>query len=222
MELPENFIISVGKLEWPKGHWHLIRAFKNIINEWPDVKLVIIGRGSLYNNLIELISQLNLDNHVLLYNTYVPSSSVYSIIKKAKFTVLSSIHEGFPNILVESLALGKPIISTNCFYGPAEIMEKDYNYIGETDYRYLTPKLDGKFRTTEALTPEEKYLSNSIDNLLNKLEDINYSETVKKKAMKRAMDFDINNIIPKYVSLIEEVQKMDKKIRKTPSPNALR
>ncbi len=205
VEIKSNYIINIGRLENQKGQWHLIRAFKEVVKEFPSLKLVIVGKGPLGKYLKKLSSNLGLDKNVIIFEKRF--KNIFPIIRNAEFVVLSSLFEGFPNIMIESLALGKPVVSTNCFYGPAEIMEKSYKYVGETDYGFLTPRLDGVKRSNEPLTDEERALADAIKRMIKKLKKNSIEKKLNKKCRKRADDFDYANIIPQYISLIESVFK---------------
>lgn len=201
----DDYILNIGRLEDQKGQWHLIRAFKEVNKEFPNLKLVIIGRGSLSKYLKKLSINLGLSDNVIILEKKF--NNIFPIIRNAKFIVLSSLFEGFSNIIVEALSLGKPVVSTNCFYGPAEIMGKDYDYIGETDYGFLTPRLDNVKKEIEDLTDEEKELANAIKRMLENLKNHSIEKKLSKKCKERANDFDYTKIIPKYKLIIESVFK---------------
>ncbi len=198
-----GFIINVGRLSHQKGQWHLIRAFKKVVSEVPNAKLLIVGRGELYNLLVNLINRLGLEENVFIFNGRF--ESIYPVLSKSLFVVLSSIFEGLPNIMIESFALGKPVVSTNCRYGPAEIMEKDYSYVGPTDYGYLTSPLDGAIKENQPLTQEESLLADAILFMLNKMRNKSFVNKIKNLTMKRSEDFDISKSVDEYIKLIKLV-----------------
>jgi len=111
-------ILSVGRLTPQKDFPTLIKAFSLVFQEIPS-KLVIIGEGPERGKCEKLIESLNLQDHVFLYGF---RSNPYKYMSRAKVFVLSSIWEGFGNVLVEAMALGTPVISTNCPHGPSEIL----------------------------------------------------------------------------------------------------
>lgn len=112
-------IIGVGRLSNEKNFSMLIKAFSLVQNK-VDCKLIILGQGELETELKDLVKQLGLDNKVLFPGF---SNNPYAWMTKADLFVLSSNHEGFGNVLVEAMACGTPIISTDCPGGPNEILE---------------------------------------------------------------------------------------------------
>jgi len=121
--LSQRYIIAIGRFEPVKRFDRLLEAYARS-NVSDDVDLVILGHGSLYETLQQQVSELGLNDKVILPG-YVKNPFPY--IKQALFTVLSSDHEGFPMVLIESLCLGKPVISTNCPTGPDEIIRDGEN-----------------------------------------------------------------------------------------------
>ena len=130
----ENYILFIGRLDAPKGLYYLIDAFKLFNNKFPDVKLKILGEGPLQEELELYIKTKNLTKNII-FKGFI--SEYFSYYKKARFTVLSSIREGFPNVLIESIALGTPIVSFNTPDGPSEIIiDNENGFLAE----YLSTK----------------------------------------------------------------------------------
>lgn len=101
--------INIARLSPEKNQITLIKAFQRINSEFNNVKLIIMGDGPLREDLKIYISENNIKNVYLLGNRNNP----YPYLKKADCFVLSSLHEGQPTTLLESLVLKKPIIATN-------------------------------------------------------------------------------------------------------------
>ena len=107
----EKTIVTTGRLNKQKNHPLLIRAFKRIVEEFSDYKLIIYGEGPERQNDETLIKELGLEGRVLLPGTI---NNVPEKIHKSSLYVLSSDFEGMPNALMEAMALGLPCISTDC------------------------------------------------------------------------------------------------------------
>lgn len=118
----KNEIVSVGRLTNAKNHQLLINAFAEITNEFPLVKLKIYGEGPNEEELHRLIEKLDLTEKVELCGR---KKDVFSYTKYAKYFVLSSDYEGYPNALLESMALGLSCISTDCPCGGPRAMIED-------------------------------------------------------------------------------------------------
>lgn len=121
----KKVIVTTGRLNKQKNHPLLIRAFKEIADEFPDYMLIIYGEGPERQNDEILIQELGLQERVLLPGTI---DNVPEKIYKSSLYVMSSDFEGMPNALMEAMALGLPCISTDCpCGGPKELIENDIN-----------------------------------------------------------------------------------------------
>ncbi len=115
-ELP--VILAVGRLTRQKAFDVLIRAFFEL-RKTHQARLMILGEGEERPGLEGLISELGLEQDIILPGFV---SNPYPYMAHAAAFVLSSRWEGLPTVLVEALALGVPIISTDCPSGPREIL----------------------------------------------------------------------------------------------------
>jgi glycosyltransferase involved in cell wall biosynthesis len=130
-EIP--IILGVGKLETQKDFPNLIRAFAKVRQVQP-ARLVILGWGKDRPHLELLIQKLGLQNDVDLLG-YVKNPYAYMV--RSSVFVLSSAWEGLGNVIIEALALGIPVVSTDCESGPSEILANG-------KYGYLTPVGDSE------------------------------------------------------------------------------
>ena len=114
-----RILIGVGRDDPIKGFWHLIKAFYLVQKEIPQMRLIIMGDGS-FEQAKSLVSELQLEQKV-----YFPGvrKNPYKYLAASEMFLLSSYTEGFPNVLVEAMILGRPLISTDCRTGPAEILD---------------------------------------------------------------------------------------------------
>ncbi len=112
-------VLGVGRLTPAKDFATLLRAFALVRAERP-ARLIILGEGELRPELENLTRELGIEEDVALPG-FVPNP--YPYMKRAGVFVLSSRWEGLPTVLVEALAVGTPVVSTDCPSGPAEILE---------------------------------------------------------------------------------------------------
>jgi len=116
-------LAAAGRFTRQKDFFTLIRALKQINLEFP-CRLVILGEeGGLREQYSALATELGIQ-HYLLMPGFV--NNPYPVISHADCFVLSSLWEGSPNVLTEALALGVPVVSTDCPSGPAEILCDGY------------------------------------------------------------------------------------------------
>jgi glycosyltransferase involved in cell wall biosynthesis len=112
-------IIGVGRLEEQKDFLTLIKAFA-LLKEKRPARLMILGEGAERPRLEGLIQELNLKEDVWLPGFV---DNPYAYMKQADVFVLSSAFEGLPTVLIEAMALGTPVVATDCESGPREILE---------------------------------------------------------------------------------------------------
>ena len=178
--------VTVGRLDKGKNHKLIIDAIRDI-----DADLWIIGDGNLKEELQKYIKELSLNDKVYLLGK---KENPFAYISKADYFVFASNHEGFPNVLIEALACGLPIISTDCQSGPREILalNSDVSFqlkdkIELAEYGVLAPiKNVGK-------------LKEAMDLMIN---DEQIRTNYKEKAKQRANDFRIDKIIKQYEEII--------------------
>jgi len=170
--------ITVGRLVELKGHEYLIKAFSLVKDKLKNSKLLIIGEGPLRNKLKTLIQEFQLENHVLLLGL---QKNPFNFMTKSNLFILSSIYEGFPTVLLEALACGLPIISTNCKTGPFEILKKN-------EYGLLV------------MVKNSKDLAEKMINLAKNKELL---KSFSIKALERAKDYDIKKMFNQWIHVID-------------------
>lgn len=168
--LPQQpYIVYVAAMVARKRHADLLRAFSQLENK--TLNLVFVGKGDEEQNLKELAEELNVASRVVFWGW---DANPYRLIKNANLSVLASEAEGLPRVLVESIALGVSVVSTDCPSGPNEVLTNH-------NAKYLVPVGDiGKL--TEVL---QEVLE------MNAEQEIDISR------------FNAENIAKKYLDLIQ-------------------
>jgi glycosyltransferase involved in cell wall biosynthesis len=112
-------ILGVGRLIEPKDFAMLMSAF-SIVTQTCDARLILLGEGPMRESLVAHAEKLGITDRVSLPGF---QKNPLPFMRRAAVVVMSSWYEGFGNVLVEALACGTPVVSTNCPYGPAEILD---------------------------------------------------------------------------------------------------
>ena len=112
-------VLSVGRLMPVKDHATLLRAFGQVMHSRP-ARLVILGEGPERRNLTELAERLGISQHFDLPGFRV---NPFAYMSKSNVFVLSSRYEGLPTVVIEAMASGTPVVSTDCRSGSREILE---------------------------------------------------------------------------------------------------
>jgi glycosyltransferase involved in cell wall biosynthesis len=113
------FILGVGRFSTQKDFPTLIRAFSIVQKQMP-ARLMILGEGEDRPQIEALVRDLGLTSEVALPGFV---SNPYAFMSRAAVFVLSSVYEGLPTVLIEAMAVGTPVVSTDCPSGPREILE---------------------------------------------------------------------------------------------------
>lgn len=175
----KKIIATVGRLVPTKNHSLIIHAIKPLIKQY-ELELWIIGGGPEKSALEKLIIDLELSQNVKLLGHV---DNPFEKLSQSTIFVLSSNQEGFPNALLEAMAIGLPVISTKCQSGPYEILKSN-------EYGLLVPVNDFK-AMTEALQ--------------SLLKDQTLASYYSHQSIKRVSDFSIKKIIPQYEKVFETV-----------------
>ena len=115
----KNIVINIARLRKQKDQKTLLLAFKLFLKKHKKYKLIILGHGNLKNELKQICKKLEITNNVIFMG-WVKNTLPY--LKKSKIFVLSSVYEGFGNVLVDAINFNVPCISTDCPSGPNEIL----------------------------------------------------------------------------------------------------
>jgi glycosyltransferase involved in cell wall biosynthesis len=166
-------ILSIGRLVRKKDQRALLEAFAIVRADRP-ARLVVFGEGPMRGALERRITQLGLGNDVLLPGH---TANPFAHLARADLFVLSSISEGMPSVLIEALACGTPIVSTDCPSGPREILA------------------DGRYGELVAVGDVEALAVA----MLRQLD----GETDRAPLLRRAGDFALDRVVPRYVELLE-------------------
>ncbi len=195
-------IVSVGREDDVKGYWHLIKSFALVKKEIPNTKLMIVGDGT-FTEYKKLAEDLRVADSVLFTGV---QKNPFAYLKKASLFIMTSVMEGFPNALVEAMAVGVPVMSVNCKTGPAEILLENYEsatdnqqvYHGE--YGVLLPVINPiKNLETEEIEKAEEIMAREAVHIL---QDISMQNEMQQAAMRRSEIFTVEKYLESLVDMI--------------------
>lgn len=155
-----RFIVAVGRLERQKRFDRLLEAFaRSQVRE--HCQLLVVGRGSQQEALQQQLIDLGLAGRVVLIGF---DANPYKYMARAEFLVLSSDYEGYPLTLVEALALGCPVVATDCPTGPREIVQHGKNglLVPLGDVQALADSMDALFFDTVVRAKMRDYAPQSV------------------------------------------------------------
>lgn len=201
----EQMLASMSRADDIKGYWHLLKGFSLLQKKMPDTKLMIIGDGD-FSEYIQLAKDLGVEQKVLFTGL---QKNPFCYLKKADLYVATSNTEGFPNSLLEAMAVGLPVIASNCKTGPAEILSDDFTKVRdaskvyETEHGILMSEL-GPGRNTDASVIEEgeRILAVELEKLLRDEEKL---QDLRRRAAERSKYFSTEKYLQRLCKMIEDV-----------------
>lgn len=187
VRLPENWkdrrngntITAVGRLTDQKQFHLLIEAFSAIAAKFPDWNLTIWGEGDLRADLERQCARLGLEDRIMLPGlTHFPGQWV----ETADIFVLSSAYEGWPNVIVEAMAAGLPVVSFDCEHGVTDMIE------------------DGK----SGLLVARNDVAGLADAMARVISDPKLRKTLASNALKASARYNTDAIAGQWMRLMEE------------------
>ena len=208
----KKIIVCVGRLTGQKGHRYLLKSIKVLRDEKVPVRLIILGEGELRNSLEEQTMSLGIAKDVMMPGF---CRNPYKYMAHADVVVMPSLYEGFSNVLLEALACGAPVVSTDHETGAREILAPDTDYrkkvtdrIDEAKYGILVPvfKPDADYgrepdRSHERMPSEQERLM--ADAIRRMIFDPNLAKHYREAALERAEQMDIKSIGSRWINIIE-------------------
>ncbi|AOZ97432.1 glycosyltransferase [Butyrivibrio hungatei] len=194
---PDVKVIScMGRNDYIKGIWHLVKAFYLVEKAHPEARLIVLGAGD-WSDYRDMAWSLGIKEKVAFPGV---RKNPFPYVAKSDVYVCSSNHEGFPNAVLEAMALKKPLISADCKTGPREILlnEDQYNALIkeipngdsitkpiEGEFGILVPDMSEEVNMDpEDISDEERVLADQIIALLDSDEKMkHYSEKAYERAL---------------------------------------
>ena len=192
VDMSEDFLLSVGRLEDVKQQWHMIRAFSKVIKVRPDAKLFLVGKGVNEKYLRKLVRDYKMEENVLFWGQ---QKNPYQFMGHSKAIIVTSASEAFPVSVIEAFACGIPVIAGDCPGGIHELMTQErvgrVTQNKKVDRGIITPRLDGKkYSAKDELTQAELLLADAmIEMLINEAFVASCKEKCYALAQKLDMSF---------------------------------
>ena len=126
-----NYFLAAGRLTKQKNFLFLCKAFKIIINKYPNFKLLIAGDGEDKKKLVDYIDKYKLKKNIFLIGHV---DNIFPLMKNAEAFILSSLWEDPGFVIIEAAFCRTPVFSSNCITGPKEIIKNNHNgFLFESD-----------------------------------------------------------------------------------------
>ena len=197
-------VVSAGRLVEQKGFAYLIRSFAEL-RKTMESELWLLGEGPLKGELMCLTESLGISRHVRFLGW---RQNPFSLFRTATVFALTSEYEGFGNVLVEAMACETPVVSTDCPFGPREILaphSSDRASFTEAEYAkfgVLVPNCAGGEK--DAKTPLSDSETVLVATLRKVISDSEFRGSIRRPARGRALEFSSQRVAQRYADLIEE------------------
>lgn len=169
-------ILHVGRFVHQKDHTTLVKAFRILLNQ-KRARLFLLGDGPLKSKIESLVKELDIAKEVTFGGFDI---NPFKYMAACDVFVMSSIHEGMPGVLIQAMACGAPVVSTNCPTGPDELVSSENGF--------LVPVQD------------ESALASGLLKMLNLLPEVRKSMGLA--GQKSVTRFEVEKAIDSYVKAI--------------------
>ncbi len=170
-------VLSVGRLVKKKGYEYLVKAFRKVVDEFPDANLVLVGGrkdDEDYELIMNVVRNLRLENNFRFFLP-VKKKELVDFYTICDVYVQPSISEGFPQTVEDAMSSGKPVIAT-AVYGPKDVIRNGYN-------GFLVPRRDSEAlarRMLELLKDRQKMKRFGRNNRKLAVKELDWAITAKK------------------------------------------
>ncbi len=201
----DPILITTGRLAPEKGLKQLVRIFYGLKKKSKNLRLVMVGEGPMHNELVLLCSELDLlhagpdfddlPDVVFMGN----QSNVFKYLKSATMYLLNSSSEGFPNGLAEAMICSVPVVSSDCPYGPREILAPEFPFILSVSKPYFSPH--GILMPLINSDEDIKIWIETLEEILGKS---NILSQFAEKGLERINLFDQQFIVSQWLRVVED------------------
>lgn len=207
-----SYLVICSRLAREKNIIPLVLVYSRMRRQGLEEKLVIVGDGPDFDKIKKCCSEQELsyldrqggnklsDSDVICVGA---QNNPYPFVKNSKAYLMASESEGFPNSLVEALILSVPVVSSDCPWGPREILDDS---LGEKNLTLEQYPVVGKYGVLMPMLNDTKFsISNWSDNLLPILKDERALDRCKRASVDIHLQYVRSDIMKKWVSVIESV-----------------
>ena len=199
----KKVICFTASFKSSKNHCNLLKSFKLLCQELENVVLVLIGAdGELENHIYDMVKKSSIADSVIFLGK---QSNPFKYEKMADLFVLPSLYEGIPNALIEAMAVGLPVVATDCPSGPKEILcntpelNQVVSNIEKADYGILIQPFENTIDfNMDNISEQNIVLANAMKILLIDSELNNY---YRKQSLIRVEKYDMDG----YKKILNDV-----------------
>lgn len=200
-------LINVGRITAPKAQWLLAGVLKRVQDLIPDARLLIIGEGPLDGRLREEAKKyaLTVGNGKEDADIWLAGfrNNPFPYLAQATVFIMSSVYEGFPNVIIEAMSTGLPVVSSDCFSGPREILSPDSDITQTASatenaaFGLLTPVYDA------VKDNERSVIAAAADAVISLLTQPDKKIMYQNRSLERAAQYERAIIIKNWIDIIE-------------------
>ncbi len=191
-------LLHVGRFDKQKNQVALLETMKEIEKTSPkafeEFHLVMVGKGPLLKKIQKLIQKMGLKNKVSFLGI---QKNPFKFMKRSFALLLPSLWEGLPNVVIEALAVGLPVVATDCRSGPREILAPD------TDFRKQTREIEhARYGILIPVEPEKEIPRNMAKAVIDLYENPELYKKYSQAGPERARDFEMEKIGPQWEEVL--------------------
>jgi glycosyltransferase involved in cell wall biosynthesis len=201
----KKILITTGRLSREKGLESLITVFSALRKKRNDIRFFLVGDGPEKEKLIQRCRQEALvvsDDATDLERSpdvvfLGARSNVFKYLEGSSIYVMNSLSEGFPNGLVEAMICGLPVMSSNCPYGPAEILDPGH----QADFSNVKPRI-AMHGILMPIASDSVSIGLWVKTLSDALDNESLLADLSSSAQQRVRDFDTDHVMEQWLKVI--------------------